>query len=90
MRNNPPLLDQAADDTQRIVDGALCLLDHQFVGAPNHDAHRLAGAGTACDLREANVYQRVSHSASPTGAVFLFWVPVFGYSLYIKHDESLT
>lgn len=45
-----PLLDQAADDTQRIVDGALCLLDHQLVGASNHDAHRLPGTGAAGDL----------------------------------------
>lgn len=45
-----PLLHQTADDTQSVVDGALRLLDHQLVGAAHHDAHRLTGAGAACDL----------------------------------------
>lgn len=52
-RGDPPLLDQAADDAQRVVDGALGLLDHQLVGASHHDAHRLPGAGAACDLHGA-------------------------------------
>lgn len=49
-RSNAPLLHQAADDTQSVVDGALRLLDHQLVGSAHHDAHRLTGAGAACDL----------------------------------------
>ena len=48
--SNAPLLHQAADDTQSVVDGALRLLDHQLVGAAHHDAHRLTGVGAACDL----------------------------------------
>lgn len=45
-----PLLDQTADDTQRIVDGALRLLDHQLVGASHHNAHRLTRTCAASDL----------------------------------------
>ena len=54
-RNDQPLLDQAADDTQGVVDGALGLLDHQLVGAADHNAHRLPRAGAACDLHGATV-----------------------------------
>lgn len=83
-RNDRPLLDQAADDTQRIVDGALCLLDHQLVGAPNHDAHRLPGGAAACDLQGATAkrlleasHHSVTDSTSHPGDVFLFRITVF-------------
>lgn len=61
---HPPLLHQAADDAQRVMDGALRLLDHQLVGASHHDAHRLPRAGAACDLHGATpqVYRTHKHS----------------------------
>lgn len=60
-KDNRPLLDQAADDTQRIVNGALRFLDHQLVGASHHDAHRLPGTGAAGDLH------RITKSRSVRG-----------------------
>lgn len=50
MKDNGPLLDQTADDTQCVVNGALCLLNHQLVGASHHDAHRFPRTGASCDL----------------------------------------
>lgn len=67
------LLDQTADDTQRIVDGALRLVDHQLVGAPDHDAHRLPRAAAAGDLHRgtaALVRTTLPHGQSLEGAMF--------------------
>lgn len=62
MKDDGPLLDQTADDAQRVVDGALGLLDHQLVGASYHDAHCLSRTGAAGDLekkkrRPRQIYQ---------------------------------
>lgn len=58
-KDNQPLLDQAADDTQCIMDGAFRLLDHQLVGASHHDAHRLPGTGAAGDLHRITTSRSV-------------------------------
>lgn len=58
-KDNRPLLDQAADDTQCIMDGAFRLLDHQLVGASHHNAHRLPGTGAASDLHRITTSRSV-------------------------------
>ena len=56
-----PLLDQAADHTQGVVDGALGLLNDQLVGASYHDAHRLPWATAASDLHPEQHHLMLIH-----------------------------
>lgn len=72
-----PLLDQAADDTQSIMDGALCLLNHKLVGAAHHNAHRLPRARAACDLQKV---------ASEAQSCFSSFFP----QLQVKHSVSFN
>lgn len=58
MKDDRPLLDQTADDAQCVMDGALCLLDHQLVGASHHDAYGLSRTGAASDLDKRDDHDR--------------------------------
>ena len=48
--SSPPVLDEAAYDTESVVQGAIRLLQHQLVGASHHHRHRAGCRGDPCDL----------------------------------------
>ena len=53
-----PLLYEAADDAEAIVDGSLGLFDHQFVRPAHNDAHGLSWVSNASDLGE-NMHRNI-------------------------------
>lgn len=71
MKDDGPFLDQTADDAQRVVDGALSLLNHQLVGASHHDAHGFSRAGAAGDLDKRDDHDRYVSSRKKRGKEFI-------------------
>lgn len=66
-----PFFDEAANDTESIMDGTFSLLDHQLVGAAHHNAHSLTWIGTTGDL----------YRNTMTGLTHLILLPAYTFTL---------